>query len=64
MKPDCCTRCRFYARSPYLVCAEHPTGVEGDSCPDFELDLTIPDDEAVAGWMIRCRGSSARFAAG
>lgn len=48
MKLDCCSRCRFYARSPYLVCAEHPTGVDESHCPDFELDLTIPDDEAVA----------------
>ena len=47
-KLDCCNRCRFYARNPHLVCALHPCGVDGDSCSDFELDLTIPDDEATA----------------
>lgn len=48
MKLDCCNRCKFYSHSPYMVCGLHPTGVEGDTCPDFELDLTLPDDEAVA----------------
>ena len=48
MKLECCDRCKYYARSPYLICAEHPTGVEGEHCPDFELDLEIPDDEATA----------------
>ncbi len=47
MKLDCCDRCRFYAHHPLLVCGVHPMGVDGD-CPDFELDLEIPDDEAVA----------------
>jgi hypothetical protein len=47
MKLDCCDRCQFYSRSPLLVCTLHLAGVEGDTCPDFELDLTIPDDEAV-----------------
>jgi len=48
MKLDCCDRCRFYAHHPLLVCGVHPMGVDGGHCPDFELDLTIPDDEAVA----------------
>jgi hypothetical protein len=47
-KLDCCDRCKYYARNPFLICAEHPTGVEGEHCPDFELDLEIPDDEATA----------------
>ena len=47
-KLECCDRCRLYARSFYLICAEHPDGVEGDSCPDFALDLQLPDDEATA----------------
>jgi hypothetical protein len=47
-KLDCCNRCNFYAHSPFLVCAEHPAGVEGDSCPDFQLNLQVPDDEAIA----------------
>lgn len=48
MKLDCCDLCRFYSRSPYLVCAEYPAGVEGDSCPDFRLVLRerpIPEGE-------------------
>jgi len=47
-KLDCCNRCQFYSRSSLLVCALHTDGVEGDSCSDFELDLTIPDKEAMA----------------
>jgi len=30
-----CDRCANYAKSLYLVCAIHPDGVAGDSCPDF-----------------------------
>lgn len=48
MKLDCCKCCKYYARSPYLVCAEHPAGVEDSYCPDFQLDLAQPDDEAIA----------------
>jgi hypothetical protein len=29
-----CDRCRFHARSPYLVCAVHPEGPESDRCLD------------------------------
>ncbi|HEY9663829.1 MAG TPA: hypothetical protein V6C65_35725 [Allocoleopsis sp.] len=42
--PDC-GRCSLYARNPHLVCAVHPTGVEGDRCPDFELDPTLESEE-------------------
>ncbi|MGB3311211.1 MAG: DUF6464 family protein [Nodosilinea sp.] len=31
-----CRSCGFNARSPYLVCAVHPTGPEQRQCPDFE----------------------------
>ncbi|WP_228054114.1 DUF6464 family protein [Nodosilinea sp. LEGE 07298] len=31
-----CRSCRFNARSPYLVCAVHPTGPKQRHCPDFE----------------------------
>ena len=49
MKLECCDRCKYYARNPFLVCAEHPAGVEeGADCPDFELNLEIPDEEATA----------------
>jgi hypothetical protein len=47
-KLDCCQYCEFYAHSLYMVCAEHPAGVVEDSCPDFALDLEIPDDDATA----------------
>ena len=30
-----CEDCGYYADSPYLVCALHPTGPE-DNCPDYE----------------------------
>jgi len=33
-----CDRCLLYAHEPYLVCAVHPTGIEGNSCLDFRPD--------------------------
>ena len=33
-----CDRCLNNAHSSYLVCAMHPDGVDGDSCPDFADD--------------------------
>lgn len=30
-----CDRCLFCAHEPFLVCAVHPFGPEGDSCLDF-----------------------------
>ena len=49
-KLDCCDRCSFYAHSPYLICAVHPTGVEGDSCLDFRLapEPFVAPDEPLA----------------
>lgn len=50
MKLDCCDRCEYCAHSPYLVCAEHPGGVEGDSCKDFKLATRAiaPSDDPLA----------------
>jgi hypothetical protein len=41
--PDC-DRCQFYAHDPHLVCAVHPTGVEG-KCFDFRQALNLPANE-------------------
>jgi len=30
-----CARCLLCAHDPHLICAVHPAGPEGDSCPDF-----------------------------
>ena len=41
-----CDRCLNNAHSNYLVCAMHPEGVDGNSCPDFADDgqeLWCPD---------------------
>jgi hypothetical protein len=35
-----CDRCIFYAHDPHLVCTNHPGGVSGDACSDFECDPT------------------------
>ncbi|MGB3202573.1 MAG: DUF6464 family protein [Nodosilinea sp.] len=37
-----CRRCRFNARSPYLVCAVHPSGPQQRQCPDFESLIPAP----------------------
>lgn len=42
-----CDRCRFHARSPYLVCAVHPEGPESDRCRDFEP--LSPEQQALRG---------------
>lgn len=42
--PDC-DRCQLYARTPYLICAVHPTGVESAPCPDFHLDPAAAPEE-------------------
>jgi len=33
-----CDRCLLYANEPFIVCAVHPYGPEGDSCLDFRSD--------------------------
>ncbi len=34
-----CDRCLFYSHNPHhLICAVHPSGVEGNSCLDFRKD--------------------------
>ena len=40
-----CDRCCLYARNPHLVCAVHPSGVNGDRCIDFRLNLNIEIEE-------------------
>jgi hypothetical protein len=30
-----CQRCQRYSHTPYLICAIHPSGPEGDVCWDF-----------------------------
>ncbi|WP_242026965.1 DUF6464 family protein [Phormidium tenue] len=49
-----CRSCRFNARSPYLVCAVHPTGPEQQRCPDFESCASVAQ---------RPRGSSQQVSA-
>ncbi|MDJ0902213.1 MAG: hypothetical protein QNJ55_25765 [Xenococcus sp. MO_188.B8] len=44
--PDC-DRCVLYAHNPYVVCAVHPEGVEGDRCIDFRPD---PNAEIQEQW--------------
>ncbi|HEY9906775.1 MAG TPA: hypothetical protein V6D18_04115 [Thermosynechococcaceae cyanobacterium] len=41
-----CDRCRNFSDSSYLRCAIHPTGIEGDSCPDFQEDLQAEQSQA------------------
>ncbi|MHC5609574.1 MAG: nuclease A inhibitor family protein [Nostoc sp.] len=40
-----CDRCLLYAHNPYLVCAVHLDGVDGDSCLDFREDPNIEPEE-------------------
>ena len=36
MKLPQCNNCQFYSGSPHLICAVHPCGPVGKSCPDFK----------------------------
>lgn len=41
-----CDRCRLYARNPYLICTQHPTGpAEPGYCPDFEPNPALEPEE-------------------
>jgi hypothetical protein len=40
-----CNYCLLYAHNPHIVCAVHPTGVDGDSCIDFQEDSTAQIEE-------------------
>ncbi len=40
-----CDRCLFYAHNPYLVCAVHLDGVDGNSCLDFREDPNAQAEE-------------------
>ena len=56
-KIDQCDRCTNNAHSPYLICAIHPDGVDGEVCPDFADDgqeLWCPDGyKFVDGQLVR-----------
>ena len=38
-----CRICQFYAHSEYLICAIHPEGISGDTCPDFLFDPKVKE---------------------
>jgi hypothetical protein len=40
-----CDRCSLYAHNPYLICAVHPSGVDGDRCIDFRPNSNIKEEE-------------------
>lgn len=40
-----CSRCQYNTRDPHLPCALHPTGVDADTCPDFESDPNAEPEE-------------------
>ncbi len=42
--PDC-DRCLLCAKSPHLVCAVHPSGVDTSTCPDFRADPNVEQSE-------------------
>ncbi|CAN1209013.1 hypothetical protein TUMEXPCC7403_02235 [Tumidithrix helvetica PCC 7403] len=45
MKLPECDRCNLYSRTNYLVCAVHPAGPSGKTCPDFEsAELWEPEN--------------------
>lgn len=44
-KLSCCDQCVLYAHSPFLICAVHPTGVEGNACYDFRSNPAPSDLE-------------------
>jgi len=46
-----CDRCQFNAHSEYLVCAIHPSGIQGDRCPDFLLDPEFTEMWSPIGFM-------------
>ncbi|MCG6137157.1 MAG: hypothetical protein MET45_21405 [Nostoc sp. LLA-1] len=45
MKIPQCDRCLLNPHSPYIVCAVHPTGPNGDSCLDFREDPNAQVEE-------------------
>ncbi len=36
-----CDHCMFYSHDYHIVCAIHPSGIEGDSCSDFRPDSEL-----------------------
>ena len=50
-KLPCCDRCKFYAHSPYMVCAINPYGVAGDECSDFNPSAgPVSNDDDPLSW--------------
>ncbi|MEZ2224708.1 MAG: hypothetical protein ACBR50_00320 [Microcoleus sp.] len=40
-----CDRCLLYGRNPHIICAVHPAGPNGDTCPDFREDPNAEPEE-------------------
>lgn len=36
-----CPTCRYHAHHYSLVCALHPTGIDGENCPDCDPDPNL-----------------------
>lgn len=36
-----CNTCRYYAHHYAIVCAVHPYGVDGETCPDYDPDPNL-----------------------
>ena len=49
-KLSCCNYCKFYAHSPYMVCAVNPKGVIEDECPDFRLSTEPANEDDPLSW--------------
>jgi hypothetical protein len=43
-----CNCCLLYAHDPHIICAVHPSGVDGNRCLDFRED---PNAEPVELWQ-------------
>ncbi|MBD2255057.1 hypothetical protein [Nostoc parmelioides] len=44
-KTSDCHRCLMYSHDPHLVCAVHPSGVEGNICIDFRPNTNTQAEE-------------------
>jgi hypothetical protein len=53
-KTQQCDRCLYNARDSHLVCTVHPTGVEGEHCPDFRPDPNLEAKEHKNGFVLSC----------
>lgn len=54
IKPKACNGCRHYHGQTYggnfLVCGMHPSGVEGDECPDRDSSIPQPSNATVINY--------------